>query len=77
MRQGQGTPANVIGSAPKAPKEKATFEKLKEGDRVTHKTFGEGEVIKVLGTGDKELYNVKFSDKNRVLDPRFAKLIKL
>lgn len=77
IRQGQGTPANFIGSAPKAPEETATFEKLREGDRINHKTFGEGEVIKVLGTGGKELYNIKFSDKTRVLDPRFAKLIKL
>ena len=69
--------ANVIGSTPKKSEEKATFQRLKQGDRVSHKTFGEGEVLQVIGQGEKELYNIKFSDRPRVLDPKFAKLIKL
>ena len=78
MRRGENLSANQIGSSPAQPsKKEKSFERLKEGDRVQHKTFGEGEVIKVLGKGDKELYNVKFSDRTRILDPKFAKLIKL
>lgn len=77
IRQGQGMGANVIGSTPKKSEEKATFQRLKQGDRVSHKTFGEGEVLQVIGQGEKELYNIKFSDRPRVLDPKFAKLIKL
>lgn len=79
IRQGN-IQANQIGSSPSKPKEEAekiSFEKLSVGDKVNHKTFGEGEVIQVLGSGNKEIYNVKFSDRNRVLDPKFAKLIKL
>lgn len=57
----------------------ANFERLKVGDRVLHGKFGTGSVIQVIGDGDKELYQVEFIgvDGQRVLDPRFAKLVKL
>ncbi len=56
----------------------ANFERLKVGDKVMHTKFGIGEVNKVMGEGDKEIYAVKFeSSGNRVLDPRLAKLVKL
>jgi hypothetical protein len=36
-----------------------------------------GTVVEVIGEGDKELYAVKFDTfGKRVLDPRFAKLVK-
>lgn len=54
------------------------YERLKVGDKVMHTKFGIGEVSKVMGEGDKEIYAVKFeSSGNRVLDPRLAKLVKL
>ena len=57
---------------------KADFERLKSGDRVMHSKFGIGQVAEVIGEGDKELYAVKFeSAGKRVLDPRFAKLVKV
>ncbi|MBX9685830.1 MAG: ATP-dependent helicase [Candidatus Obscuribacterales bacterium] len=56
----------------------ADFERLKAGDKVMHTKFGTGTVAEVIGEGDKELYAVKFeSAGKRVLDPRFAKLVKL
>lgn len=56
----------------------ANFERLKTGDKVMHTKFGVGQVSEVIGEGDKELYAVKFeASGKRVLDPRFAKLVKL
>jgi len=57
--------------------EAPTFERLKVGDAVQHVKFGLGKVTEVIGNGEKEIYNVAFEDRNRVLDPKFAKLIKL
>ncbi|HEY9715429.1 MAG TPA: 3'-5' exonuclease, partial [Chroococcales cyanobacterium] len=54
------------------------FEHLKVGDLVQHAKFGTGKVIAVIGENDKELYNVEFNTQGkRLLDPRFAKLIRL
>lgn len=57
----------------------SNFERLKTGDKVLHSKFGTGTVTQVIGEGDKELYQVEFSSVSgqRVLDPRFAKLVKL
>ncbi len=53
------------------------FEKLSVGDKVQHAKFGVGTVVQVIGEQDKELYNVEFDEAGRrLLDPRFAKLIK-
>ncbi len=58
--------------------EEVKFERLLVGDHVQHSKFGIGTVTKVIGEGDKELYNIEFQGAgNRLLDPRFAKLIKL
>lgn len=57
--------------------EAPTFERLKVGDAVQHVKFGMGKVTQVIGDGEKEMYNVAFEDRNRLLDPKFAKLIKL
>lgn len=59
-----------------SPKE--SFEHLKVGDLVQHVKFGVGQVSQIIGESDKELYNVEFkSAGKRLLDPRFAKLIKI
>ncbi len=56
----------------------AEFEKLVVGDKVMHSKFGVGSVVEVIGEGNKELYAVKFdSAGKRILDPRFAKLVKM
>lgn len=56
----------------------ASFERLSVGDEVMHTKFGVGKITQVIGEGDKELYNVEFqSAGKRLLDPRFAKLVKL
>jgi DNA helicase-2/ATP-dependent DNA helicase PcrA len=54
------------------------FEHLSVGDVVEHTKFGIGTITQVIGEKDKELYNVEFkSAGKRLLDPRFAKLVKL
>jgi DNA helicase-2/ATP-dependent DNA helicase PcrA len=54
-----------------------SFERLSVGDKVQHTKFGVGTVVQVIGDQDKELYNVEFDEAGRrLLDPRFAKLIK-
>jgi len=54
-----------------------SFERLAVGDKVQHAKFGVGSVVQVIGEKDKELYNVEFDEGGRrLLDPRFAKLIK-
>ncbi len=54
-----------------------SFERLSVGDKVQHAKFGVGTVVQVIGDQDKELYNVEFDEAGRrLLDPRFAKLIK-
>jgi DNA helicase II / ATP-dependent DNA helicase PcrA len=56
----------------------ANFEHLAIGDSVMHATFGVGKVTQVIGSGDKELYNVEFQTAGkRLMDPRFAKLVKI
>lgn len=50
---------------------------FKIGDRVKHAKFGEGKILQVLGSGTKALYNVDFGHTKKLLDPKFAKLIKV
>ncbi len=58
--------------------EVTSFERLKVGDKVQHVKFGIGQLVQVIGEGEKELYDVLFeAGGKRILDPRFAKLIKL
>ncbi|HEY9679359.1 MAG TPA: UvrD-helicase domain-containing protein [Drouetiella sp.] len=63
---------------PPGPAE-ASFEKLAVGDSVQHVKFGTGKVVQIIGDAGKELYNVEFEGGagKRLLDPKFAKLIKL
>jgi len=54
------------------------FEHFKVGDVVQHVKFGVGQVTSIIGEKDKELYNVEFKQSGkRLLDPRYAKLIKM
>ncbi len=51
---------------------------LKVGELVQHNKFGIGQVVQIIGEKNKELYNVDFKEAGkRLLDPRFAKLIKI
>ncbi len=50
---------------------------FKNGDKVKHAKFGTGTVLQVLGSGEKLLYNVDFNGMKKLLDPKFAKLIKV
>ena len=51
---------------------------FKLGDKVSHEKFGEGSVVQVLGQGPKTILNIDFGQHGKkLLDPRFAKLIKL
>ncbi|MBY0358131.1 MAG: ATP-dependent helicase [Candidatus Obscuribacterales bacterium] len=55
-----------------------SFERFKLGDQVMHTKFGMGKVTQVIGEGEKELYNIEFqSSGKRLMDPKFAKLIKV
>lgn len=57
---------------------KVEFEHLQIGDVIQHTKFGTGTVVQVIGEKDKELYNIEFEGMGKkLLDPRFAKLIKL
>ena len=49
---------------------------FKQGDIVKHAKFGEGKVLQVLGSGEKVLYNIDFGETKKLLDPKYAKLIK-
>jgi len=69
---GRELDANTPASAP------ANFERLKVGDKVSHVKFGIGQIVTVIGDGSKEFYKVEFEGNGqKVLDPSFAKLIKL
>lgn len=69
---------DTVSTDPAGIKPSVSFERLQIGDDVMHSKFGVGKVTQVIGEGDKELYNVEFqSAGKRLLDPRFAKLVKL
>lgn len=76
MRMGsEGPPAQTAHSQQQSAP--VSFERLAVGDKVQHAKFGVGSVVQVIGEKDKELYNVEFDEGGRrLLDPRFAKLIK-
>ena len=65
--------------APKeAIKDKEPRKIFNVGDKVKHHRFGDGVVEQVFGTGNKLLVNVNFKERGKkLLDPRYAKLIKL
>ncbi len=70
-------PGITSGGKPNHVKEEV-YELLKVGDLVQHNKFGIGQVSQVIGDKGKELYNVNFKDAGkRLLDPRFAKLVKI
>jgi DNA helicase-2/ATP-dependent DNA helicase PcrA len=66
-----------IDARPPSPAD-TSFEHLAVGDQVQHPKFGTGKVVSVIGEQDKELYNIEFDEAGkRLMDPRFAKLIKI
>ncbi|MBS1996893.1 MAG: UvrD-helicase domain-containing protein [Cyanobacteria bacterium SZAS LIN-2] len=65
-------------NTPASPAAQANFERLKVGDKVSHVKFGIGQVAQVIGDGAKEFYKIDFEGNGaKILDPTFAKLIKL
>ncbi|HEY9869390.1 MAG TPA: UvrD-helicase domain-containing protein [Candidatus Obscuribacterales bacterium] len=67
-----------LAVSPARRQEPVNFEHLSVGDVVQHGKFGVGKVLQVIGEKDKELYNIEFETAGkRLLDPRFAKLVKL
>lgn len=76
-RYASSNPRENDAMRPPGPAE--TFEKLSVGDSVQHVKFGTGRVVQIIGDKGKELYNVEFEGGagKRLLDPKFAKLIKL
>lgn len=54
------------------------YESVAVGDQVLHAKFGIGTIVQVIGEKDREIYNVDFQDAGKkLMDPRFAKLVKL
>ena len=52
--------------------------KFKTGEKVEHERFGRGTIEQVIGEGAKALVNVNFENHGKkLLDPKYAKLIKL
>ena len=48
---------------------------FKEGDKVTHEKYGEGEILKVINYGQRCLLQIEFPEVGkRLLDPKIAKL---
>lgn len=84
-RKPKGPVVNDKASSPKAKwsAENAGVAPAKNqfeaGDRVRHEKFGEGYILQALGSGEKALYNIEFPELGlkKLLDPKFAKLIKL
>ncbi len=76
-RYASSNPREQDANRPPGPAE--TFEKLVVGDAVQHIKFGTGKIVQIIGDSGKELYNVEFEGGagKRLLDPKFAKLIKL
>jgi DNA helicase-2/ATP-dependent DNA helicase PcrA len=76
-RYASSNPREQDANRPPGPAD--TFEKLAVGDAVQHIKFGTGKIVQIIGDGGKELYNVEFEGGagKRLLDPKFAKLIKL
>lgn len=67
-----------FSSTPKSTNVKGSKVCFEVGDKVQHEKFGEGFVEQVLGAGDKQLVNVSFATGGKkLLDPKFAKLIRL
>ncbi len=67
----------VVKETPE-PREKAQRVIFKTGDKVYHEKFGEGLIEQMLGEGERTLVNVNFGNHGKkLLDPRYAKLVKL
>lgn len=66
-----------IDARPPSPADNS-FEHFTVGDTVQHAKFGTGKVVQVIGDNEKEIYNIEFEEAGkRLLDPRFAKLVRI
>lgn len=73
-------PSVTLSSRPKAHNKNSSFKiEFNVGDRVKHAKFGEGKILQVLGSGEKILYNIEFKSLStkKLLDPKYAKLVKI
>jgi len=55
----------------------SSFHKSNSVKNQYHVKFGEGIITQVLGSGEKLLYNIEFTGIKKLIDPKFAKLIKI
>lgn len=63
---------------PAGIKPEPDFERLVVGDIIMHAKFGVGKVVRVIGEGSKELYDINFETAGkRTMSPLYAKLVKL
>lgn len=75
---GQPKPSMYDNTGRPGTPEVVEFERMVVGDIVQHAKFGVGKVEQVIGEGNKELYAISFGEPGKkILDPKFAKLIKL
>lgn len=64
--------------APKTSFKPKNFKiEFKAGDKVKHVKFGEGLILGLIGSGEKFLYQIDFAGEKKIIDPNFAKLIKI
>ena len=71
-------PRTVVAPSVSAPKRPAVTAVLREGDRVSHRVFGEGEIFSVKPMGADVLYEVVFDTAGtKKLMGSFAKLKKI
>ncbi len=77
-KPGQSKPSMYDNTGRPGSPEVVEFERMVVGDVVQHAKFGVGKVEQVIGEGNKELYAISFGEPGKkILDPKFAKLIKL
>ncbi len=51
---------------------------FKTGEKVSHEKFGEGTIEQVFGEGQKTILNINFGNSGKkLLDPKYAKIVKL
>ena len=70
-------PGSAAGSAPQQVNPDREVPSLSPGNRVSHRKFGEGEVIAVEGTGDKTVAKVSFTGTEKRLLLRYAPVEKV
>lgn len=63
---------------PESQSQTQNFTSFTKGDKVSHEQFGEGTIEQIFGEGQKTILNIDFGKYGKkILDPKYAKLIKL